>query len=250
MNFCFPHRRHLSLAEMSSANRSAALLTGPRRGHPQPADQEIGAPLPCAVLKPGRRFLTWSAGFQPARSDTENSMPTRRQDAGAPRSMSPMSIPFWRSKLSMNIYRGRENFVRPLLALLVGLLLLAAPGVLKAAQPPMTNAVTGDITTPASGTNSPSAATNAFNVLDDKYHLSIGDQLSFQILEDEDPPVQLVVSDSGNIQVPYIGLYPAVGRTCKQLAQALKVELEKEYYYQATVVVSVVSKPRSRGKIY
>lgn len=91
---------------------------------------------------------------------------------------------------------------------------------------------------------------NTFDVLDDKYRLAIGDQLSFRIIEDEDDPKPLVVTDSGDVQVPYIGRYPAAGKTCKQLAAALKTELEKEYYYQATVVVAVDSKPRSRGKIY
>jgi len=99
---------------------------------------------------------------------------------------------------------------------------------------------------PATGsTNIPAA-----NVLDDKYRLAIGDQLSFQIIEDGDAPVHLVVTDSGDLQVPYIGRYPAVGKTCKQLAQELKVELEKEYYKQATVIIAVDLKPESRGKIY
>jgi len=102
---------------------------------------------------------------------------------------------------------------------------------------------------------SPAAAvtpgtTNAANVLDDKYRLVIGDQLSFQIIEDEDDPVHLVVTDSGDLQVPYIGRYPAVGKTCKELSLALKSELEKEYYKQATVIIAVDSKPGSRGKIY
>jgi protein involved in polysaccharide export with SLBB domain len=92
--------------------------------------------------------------------------------------------------------------------------------------------------------------TNAFNVLDDKYHLAIGDQLSFRIVEDEDDPKILTVTDSGDIQVPYIGSFPAAGKTCKELALALKPELEKEYYRQATVIIVVDSKPRSRGKIY
>jgi protein involved in polysaccharide export with SLBB domain len=93
-------------------------------------------------------------------------------------------------------------------------------------------------------------STNDFNVLDDKYRLQIGDQVSFQIIEDEEDPKVLVVTDSGDLQVPYIGRYAAVGKTCKELAAALKVELEKDYYKQATVVVAVDSKPRSRGKVY
>ena len=95
-----------------------------------------------------------------------------------------------------------------------------------------------------------SGATNQVNVLDDKYHLAIGDQLSFRIVEDEDDPKVLTVTDSGELEVPYIGRFPAVGKTCKELARELKTELEKTYYLQATVIIAVDSKPRSRGKVY
>ena len=114
------------------------------------------------------------------------------------------------------------------------------------------NALPAAAATPAS-TNAAilaPASTNYANILDDKYRLAIGDQLSFQIIEDEDDPVHLVVTDSGDLQVPYIGRYPAVGKTCKELAQDLKVELEKQYYKQATVIIAVDLKPESRGRIY
>ena len=96
----------------------------------------------------------------------------------------------------------------------------------------------------------PETLAGSVNAMDDKYRLAIGDELSFQILEDEEDPKLLPVTDSGDLQVPYIGRFPAAGKTCKELAAALKVELEKKYYYHATVVVAVDSKPRSRGKIY
>jgi polysaccharide export outer membrane protein len=88
------------------------------------------------------------------------------------------------------------------------------------------------------------------NQLDDRYKLVIGDQLSFRIIEDEEDPRLLVVTDSGDIEVPYLGRYPVIGKTCKELAANLKTELEKRYYYQATVIVAVNAMPRSRGKIY
>jgi protein involved in polysaccharide export with SLBB domain len=125
---------------------------------------------------------------------------------------------------------------------LIWLLALVTASSLKADD---TNA---PVSTPESDTLT--VDTNAFNVLDDKYHLAIGDQLSFRIIEDEDDPKILTVTDSGDIQVPYIGSFPAAGKTCKELALALKPELEKEYYRQATVIIVVDSKPRSRGKIY
>jgi polysaccharide export outer membrane protein len=99
--------------------------------------------------------------------------------------------------------------------------------------------------------NSPArASTNTADVLDDKYKLAIGDKLSFRIVEDEDDPKPLVVTDSGDLEVPYIGRYPALGKTCKSLAQELKTELCKDYYYQATVILAVDSMTKSRGKIY
>ncbi len=88
------------------------------------------------------------------------------------------------------------------------------------------------------------------SAIDDKYKLNIGDQLSFQIIEDEEDPKTLTVTDSGDLQIPYIGRFPAAGKTCKELAAGLKQELEKNYYYHATVIVAVDAKPRSRGKIY
>jgi polysaccharide export outer membrane protein len=131
----------------------------------------------------------------------------------------------------------------------LGLLLLVAPGVLKA-DVPVTNHVVAATGVQPAGQPSVPGTTNQLNVLDDKYLLAIGDTLSFRIIEDEDDPKILTVTDSGDLEVPYIGRYPAVGKTCKQLAQELKQELEKEYYLQATVVIAVDSKPRSRGKIY
>ena len=116
---------------------------------------------------------------------------------------------------------------------------------------------TGSAGTVAAWTNpgpavvvNPAATSNKVDVLDDKYRLVIGDQLSYRVLEDEEDPIVLPVTDSGEIQVPYLGRYPAVGKTCKELALAIKGELEQKFYYQATVIIGVNAKPKSRGKIY
>jgi protein involved in polysaccharide export with SLBB domain len=44
---------------------------------------------------------------------------------------------------------------------------------------------------------------------------------------------------------------PAAGKSCKQLAYNVKAALEREYYYNATVIIAVdrVSE-KSRGRIY
>lgn len=89
-------------------------------------------------------------------------------------------------------------------------------------------------------------------VLDDKKKLGSNDFVSFRVVEDRDNDSQrLRVNDNGELEVPYIGLVPAQGRTCKELAYAIKAALEREYYYHATVILAVdrVSE-KSRGKIY
>ncbi|MFN2507828.1 MAG: polysaccharide biosynthesis/export family protein [Chthoniobacterales bacterium] len=94
--------------------------------------------------------------------------------------------------------------------------------------------------------------TNSMSVLDDKKRLGPNDYVSFRVVEDRDEESQhLRVNDNGELEVPYAGLIPAAGRTCKQLAYAVKSALEKEYYYNATVIIAVdrVSE-KSRGKVY
>src|SRR4029077_5486456 len=94
--------------------------------------------------------------------------------------------------------------------------------------------------------------TNSMDVLDDKKKLGPNDFVSFRVVEDRDNDSQrLRVNDSGELEVPYIGLVPAQGKTCRELAYNIKSALEKEYYYHATVILAVdkVSE-KSRGKIY
>jgi protein involved in polysaccharide export with SLBB domain len=92
-------------------------------------------------------------------------------------------------------------------------------------------------------------ATSAY-VLDDKHVLEPGDLLSFQILEDRDPAIQLVVADSRELDVPYIGRISVADKTCKQLAGDVKTALEKQYYYQATVIVGLDLVNKVRGRVY
>ena len=94
--------------------------------------------------------------------------------------------------------------------------------------------------------------TNSMTVLDDKKRLGSNDYVSFRVVEDRDEESQhLRVNDNGELEVPYIGLVPAKGRTCRELAYAIKASLEKEYYYHATVILAIerVSE-KSRGRIY
>jgi len=100
--------------------------------------------------------------------------------------------------------------------------------------------------------NSTVLRTNSMSVLDDKKRLGSNDYVSFRVVEDRDNDSQrLRVNDNGELEVPYVGLVPAQGRTCKELAYNIKSLLEREYYYHATVILAVdrVSE-KSRGRIY
>jgi protein involved in polysaccharide export with SLBB domain len=104
-----------------------------------------------------------------------------------------------------------------------------------------------------SGTSSSTVLrTNSMGVLDDKKKLGPDDYVSFRVVEDRDNQSQLLrVNDNGELEVPYIGLVAAQGKTCRELAYNIKSALEKEYYYHATVILAVdkVSE-KARGKVY
>src|SRR5205823_1881054 len=71
-------------------------------------------------------------------------------------------------------------------------------------------------------------------------------------IEDQDEPRTLTITDSGDLQVPYLGLAHAAGKTSLELARELKDQLEKKLYFRATVIIAVelVNKTRVTGKVY
>lgn len=166
---------------------------------------------------------------------------------------------------------GPHPFRRLRNCLAAALVLFLAAGSLFAADPKLLDAVTkalantGTLSAPLrvasnapalsrpaglAGTNADATlSTNAMAQLDDKYVLAIGDRINFQVVEDQDDPKSIIVTDSGDIEVPYLGRFPAQGKTCQGLANQIKTELEKKYYYQATVVISVDAM-LTRGMVY
>ena len=95
------------------------------------------------------------------------------------------------------------------------------------------------------------ALTNTMEVLNDKTKLGNGDRLSYRVVEERKEPIPLVVTDSGEIEVPYIGRVSVAGKTCKQAALAIKPLLEREYFFKATVILGLDTlSTRSRGKVY
>lgn len=85
------------------------------------------------------------------------------------------------------------------------------------------------------------AQMGSMDKLDSTYLLKKGDTVSLRIVEDtsQKAPLSLKVQASGNINVPFINLVPAAGKTCKEIAFSMKKELEKEHFRVATVIVSL-----------
>lgn len=87
--------------------------------------------------------------------------------------------------------------------------------------------------------------------LDDQIQLRPGDIVSFRIENDTNDTVHLTVTDTGELEVPYVGRVKAEGQTCRRLAGQLKTMLEKDYYYHATVMLAIDSFHDERaGKAY
>ncbi len=83
------------------------------------------------------------------------------------------------------------------------------------------------------------AVTSSMDVLDDKRPLESGDVIAFRIVEDRSAPFSLIVTDSGEVEVPFIGRVYAKGKSPKELAYEIKAALEKEHYQKATVIIGL-----------
>jgi len=95
------------------------------------------------------------------------------------------------------------------------------------------------------------AGLSSMSALDDKTTLGVGDTISFRVIEDRDAPVSRVVTDTGEIDFPYIGRVKVEGKTCHQVAIEVKKLLEVDYYKQATVIVGldlILGQDKSKAK--
>ncbi len=59
------------------------------------------------------------------------------------------------------------------------------------------------------------------------------------MIEDRDQAVPRVVTDTGEVDFPYIGRIKVEGKTCHQVAVEVKRLLEVDYYKRATVIVGL-----------
>lgn len=104
---------------------------------------------------------------------------------------------------------------------------------------------------PAPGASAIVSGTTSMEVLDNTRKLGPGDRLSYRVVEERRPPVSVLVADSGELEVPLIGRVPATGKTCRQLASAIKPMLERDYFHKATVIVGLDAvSAKARGRVY
>jgi polysaccharide export outer membrane protein len=95
------------------------------------------------------------------------------------------------------------------------------------------------------------ASLDSMSDLNDHSKLSNGDTVSYRIIEEQQAPILLTVSDSGELTIPLVGIVSAKGKTCKQLAYELKPRLEKEYFFHATVIIGLETlSSHPLGKVY
>jgi protein involved in polysaccharide export with SLBB domain len=77
--------------------------------------------------------------------------------------------------------------------------------------------------------------------VDANRRLAVGDLVTYQIQEDRDPPVSQRVTATGELSISPFGRIRVAGKTTSQVEADMKAFLEKDYYYSATVMVSLDS---------
>jgi len=89
-------------------------------------------------------------------------------------------------------------------------------------------------------------------MLDNHQTLGPSDRITYRVIEDQDEPRSLLITDSGDLDVPYLGLVHAAGKTPQALAKEISAALEKTLYYKATVIISAeaINRKRVVGKVY
>ncbi|MEM6884263.1 MAG: SLBB domain-containing protein [Verrucomicrobiota bacterium] len=90
----------------------------------------------------------------------------------------------------------------------------------------------------------------SMDTLDDTYRFKVGDQIIYRVVEDQDQEVRRIVMDTGEVTLPYLGKVAAKGFTAKEMAFKIKPLLEKEYYKNATVLLTLDTERKFRGKAY
>jgi protein involved in polysaccharide export with SLBB domain len=88
-------------------------------------------------------------------------------------------------------------------------------------------------------------------LVDPNKRLGVGDQVSVEIVEDREGPISRVITATGDLEVPPLDRVHVAGKTTAEAVAEIKRLLEADYYYRATVKLSIdrVNVAAAVGKI-
>ncbi|MCB1275950.1 MAG: polysaccharide biosynthesis/export family protein [Prosthecobacter sp.] len=86
-------------------------------------------------------------------------------------------------------------------------------------------------------------APTSMEELDNQKRLRPEYVVNIRIIEDRREELHQIITATGEVQVPYLGLTKAEDLTCRELAYKIKTGLEKEYFKVATVLITCNFKP-------
>lgn len=89
-------------------------------------------------------------------------------------------------------------------------------------------------------------------LVDPNKRLGVGDQVSIEIVEDREGPTSRLITATGDLEVPPLDRVHIAGKTTTEAALDIKRRLEADYYFHATVKLSIdrVNVSAAIGKIY
>ena len=88
-------------------------------------------------------------------------------------------------------------------------------------------------------------------LVDPNKRLGVGDQVASEIIEDREGPTSRIITATGDLEVPPLDRVHVAGKTTTEAAAENKRLLEADYYYHATVKLSIdrVNVAAALGKI-
>jgi protein involved in polysaccharide export with SLBB domain len=92
---------------------------------------------------------------------------------------------------------------------------------------------------PATGYPAGGMQQERMSIVDPDKKLSAGDQVTVEIVEDREGGLPRMVTAGGELDVPPLGRIKVAGHTVTEAAAEIKQLLERDYYYHATVRLSI-----------
>lgn len=115
--------------------------------------------------------------------------------------------------------------------------------MIRRAEPVSVSPSAGDAAYGAGQAAAPASSVNATlpraMLVDPNKRLAVGDQVSIEIVEDREAPLPKMITATGDIDLTPLGRVHVAGSSRSEAEQAIKRKLEEDYYYTATVRISI-----------